>query len=81
MREGFFIVGIIVWEMAPLNKYFIVPEIFGYNWCLDQIYKTEGEICMSLLKSVVINARPAGGERGRMGLVHRFSDNYKKCAL
>lgn len=27
MRKGFLIVGIIVWKMTHLNKYFIVPEI------------------------------------------------------
>lgn len=37
---------------------------------------------MSFLKSLVINARPAGGEMKQMELVYRFFDNnYKKCAL
>lgn len=47
-------------------KYFIIPEILVTSGAWIKL-RVEGEICMSLFKSIVIHARPGGGEVRKNG--------------
>lgn len=48
--------------MTHVNKKISQFQRFWLHLVLGSNLKMEGEICMSLLKSIVINARPAGGK-------------------
>lgn len=50
-------------ESDPCKSKYFIAQRFGLFLVLGSNFKMEDEICMSLTKSIVINARPSGEVR------------------